>query len=119
MSSSHSIVTYTFELDVDGLPWGIHLMPGYESDASEAALHSPEYALPTDDDLEPTEAQALPAPDDLEEKEEVEEELPALAVSTPAIPDPASPSEEETVPFEEDEVAFTPLMTSNNVYFIA
>ncbi|GJT50308.1 putative ribonuclease H-like domain-containing protein [Tanacetum coccineum] len=62
--------------DVDGLPWGIHLMPGYESEASEAALQSPkhappspsyaidspEYASPSDDNLEPTKAQALPAP---------------------------------------------------------
>ncbi|GJZ91364.1 hypothetical protein Tco_0663291 [Tanacetum coccineum] len=99
MSSSHSTVTYTFESDVDGSSWGIHLMPGYESDASEAAVHSSEYAPPADDDLEPVEAQALPTPADLEddhkeEPSEEEEELPALSPSTPVIPDPASPSEE-------------------------
>ncbi|GJY85083.1 hypothetical protein Tco_0499109 [Tanacetum coccineum] len=31
-------------------------MPGYESDAFEAASHSLEYAPPADDDMEPTEA---------------------------------------------------------------
>ncbi|GJV98290.1 hypothetical protein Tco_1553542 [Tanacetum coccineum] len=61
MSSTHSTVTYTSKLDINGSPWGIHLMPGYESDASEAAPHSSEYDSPADDDLEPTEAHALPA----------------------------------------------------------
>ncbi|GJY75329.1 hypothetical protein Tco_1489395 [Tanacetum coccineum] len=64
-SLSHSIVTYTSKSDVDGSSWGIHLMPGYESDPSEAAPHSlehaplssahapdsSEYASPADDDL--------------------------------------------------------------------
>ncbi|GJV30755.1 hypothetical protein Tco_1391155, partial [Tanacetum coccineum] len=105
MSSSHSTVTYTSESDIDGLPWGIHLMLGYESAASEAALHSLEYAQPTDDNLEPAEAHTLPAPEEEPSKEE--EELPASAISAPAIPDITSPSE-ETEPFKEDEVAPTP-----------
>ncbi|GKE57475.1 hypothetical protein Tco_1496660, partial [Tanacetum coccineum] len=96
-------------------------MPGYESDASEAASHSLEYAPPADDDMEPTEAHALPAPvlpaplshdysadsepieddpqeagleDDPEEgpSEEEEGELPAPTASIPAI-----------APFKEDE----------------
>ncbi|GKG51533.1 hypothetical protein Tco_0541917 [Tanacetum coccineum] len=37
-------------------------MPGYESDASEVAPHSSEYAPSTDDNLEPAKAQALLAP---------------------------------------------------------
>ncbi|GKD40447.1 hypothetical protein Tco_1260654 [Tanacetum coccineum] len=61
MSSAHSTVTYTSESDINGLPWGIHLMPMYESDASETAPHSLEYTSPADDDLEPAEAHALPA----------------------------------------------------------
>nr|GEU70871.1 hypothetical protein [Tanacetum cinerariifolium] len=106
-------------------------MRGSDSEAFEAASHSPEYDPPADDDLEPADAEALsahvsPVPlsldysadseliehdpqeanleDDHEEypSEEEEEELPALAASTQAIPDPTSPSEEiET--FEEDE----------------
>ncbi|GKG57443.1 hypothetical protein Tco_0584869, partial [Tanacetum coccineum] len=87
------------------------------------ALHSLEYASPTNDDLEPAEAQALPTPvlpaplspdysvdsepieddpqeadseDDPEEESfKEEEELPALIASTPVIPDLALPSEEE------------------------
>ncbi|GJX98111.1 reverse transcriptase domain-containing protein [Tanacetum coccineum] len=76
MSSSHSTVTYTSESDVDGSPWGIHMMTGYEYKASKAAPRSPkhappspvyasdspEHAPPSDDNLEPTEDQALPAP---------------------------------------------------------
>ncbi|GKC21243.1 hypothetical protein Tco_1023393, partial [Tanacetum coccineum] len=138
MSSSHSAVTYTSESDVDGSQWGIQLMPGYDSDASEAAPHSLEYASPADDDLEPAEAQALPtrvlpaslspdysvdselieddpqeadSEDDPEEEPfKEEEELPAPIASTPVIPDLASPSEEEkeTRPFEEEEVTPTP-----------
>ncbi|GJS29046.1 hypothetical protein Tco_0489666 [Tanacetum coccineum] len=75
---------------------------GYESDASETAPKSPEHAplspehaSPTDDDLQP--AEALPAP---------EEELPTPAISTPALPDPVSPSD-ETEPFEEDDGSLT------------
>ncbi|GJR71693.1 hypothetical protein Tco_0084058 [Tanacetum coccineum] len=71
MSSAHSTVTYTSEIDSDRPPFSIDWVPvyGYESDASKAAPQSPvyaplspEYAPPTDDDLEPTEAQALLAP---------------------------------------------------------
>ncbi|GJR38701.1 hypothetical protein Tco_1214385 [Tanacetum coccineum] len=97
--------------------------------------------IKSDDDLEPAEAQALPAPvspaplspdysedsepieDDPQEAEEdpeeesfKEEELPALAASTPAIADPASPSE-EIEPFEEDEIAPTPPSpTSHHIF---
>ncbi|GKD38608.1 hypothetical protein Tco_1258815 [Tanacetum coccineum] len=74
MSSSHSTVTYTSESDSDVPPFGIDLVPEYESDPSEAS-HSPEhappsptcapnsleYAPPSNDDLEPTEVHALPA----------------------------------------------------------
>ncbi|GJY66766.1 hypothetical protein Tco_0469004 [Tanacetum coccineum] len=104
----------------------------------EHAPLSPAYALeyvaPADDDLEPAEAHASPAlvspaplspdysadselieddpqeakEDPEEEPSKEEEELPALAASTLAIADPASPSE-ETEPFEEDE---TPLPSS-------
>ncbi|GJR71699.1 putative reverse transcriptase domain-containing protein [Tanacetum coccineum] len=53
----------THDLELGAVP-----VYGYESGASEAAPQSPdhaplslEYAPPTDDDMEPTEAQALPA----------------------------------------------------------
>ncbi|GJY26057.1 putative reverse transcriptase domain-containing protein [Tanacetum coccineum] len=90
-SSAHSIVTYTSESDIDGSPWGIHLMPGSDSKAAEAAPHSLETTL-----------KRLTWRIISEEEEEEEEELPALATSTPAIPDPTSPSE-ETDSFKEDE----------------
>ncbi|GKF41953.1 hypothetical protein Tco_0125295, partial [Tanacetum coccineum] len=101
-SSAHSTVTYTSESDVDGSPWGIHLMLGptlkhlrmFHTPVSPDTL-SPDYS----NNSEPIE-------DDPQEAEE-EEELPAPATSILAIEDPASPSE-ETKPFEEDEVAPTP-----------
>ncbi|GKB75328.1 hypothetical protein Tco_0942223 [Tanacetum coccineum] len=95
-SSSHSIVTYTSESDIDGSPWGIHLMPRSDSKAAEAAPHSLETTL-----------KRLTWRIISEEEEEEEEELPALATSTPAIPDPTSPSE-ETDSFKEDKVTPTP-----------
>nr|GEU94208.1 reverse transcriptase domain-containing protein [Tanacetum cinerariifolium] len=123
MSSSYSTVTYTLESNIDGLSWGIHLIPGYESEPSKA-LHSfehpphspayapdaPEYALPLDDDLEPAEAPAdpedVPKEDPSEETNpKEEEELLAPFASTPAVPDLASSFEEETEAFKEDEVA--------------
>ncbi|GJX61016.1 hypothetical protein Tco_0293916 [Tanacetum coccineum] len=70
-SSSHTTVTYTsLSGNSDGPSWGIHLMPGSDSKALEAAPQSPdhapfspvhapeypEYATPSDDDLEPAEA---------------------------------------------------------------
>ncbi|GKE67938.1 hypothetical protein Tco_1522099 [Tanacetum coccineum] len=74
MSSSHSTVIYTSESDSDGPPFGIDLVPEYESDLSEAshspehappspacAPNSPEYAPPSNEDLELAEAHALPA----------------------------------------------------------
>nr|GFA21262.1 hypothetical protein [Tanacetum cinerariifolium] len=47
MSSSHSIVTYTSESNIDGSSRGIHLMPEADSEASEAAPHYPEQAPPS------------------------------------------------------------------------
>ncbi|GKF18975.1 hypothetical protein Tco_0063893 [Tanacetum coccineum] len=77
-SPSHATVTYTsMSSDNDVPSWGIPLMDAYESDpeAPEAAPQSPdqaplspahapvypEYHAPSDDDLEPAEAQPLPA----------------------------------------------------------
>ncbi|GJZ64237.1 hypothetical protein Tco_0620658 [Tanacetum coccineum] len=172
MSSSHSTVIYTSKSNVDGSPWGIHLMLGCESESSEAPLSleqapmslayapdSLEHAPPFDDDLELAEDQALHAPvlpaplspnfsadsepikddpqeanpEDVFNKDPSEENgpdkkplvqaspLPSsitarieawLATPTPPSPPPSplSPlsSEEETKPFEEDEVALTP-----------
>ncbi|GKB52978.1 hypothetical protein Tco_0903731 [Tanacetum coccineum] len=111
-------------------------MSGSNSEGFDAIPQSPKHApiSPADDDLEPAEAQELPTPvlpaplspdylansepieddppdaeEDPEEEpsKEEEKELPALAASTLAIADPASPSE-ETEPFEEDEVDHTP-----------
>nr|GFB76164.1 hypothetical protein [Tanacetum cinerariifolium] len=75
MSLSHSTVTYTLEIDIDGSPFGIDLVPKYESEPSEAPYspeHAPpslaydpdslKYVLPLDDNLEPAEAHALLAP---------------------------------------------------------
>ncbi|GJU30608.1 hypothetical protein Tco_1174197 [Tanacetum coccineum] len=128
-SSAYSTVTYTSDSDASGQSFSIPLVDvyGYESDASEAALQSPEhtplslayaseYTAPADDDLEPTEAQALPAPAK-EDPEEEEDDLPASAASTLARADPASPSE-ETGPFEEDEVAPIPPSPISTHYII-
>nr|GEY67854.1 hypothetical protein [Tanacetum cinerariifolium] len=73
MSLYHSTVTYTSESEIDGPPFGINLVPEYESEPLEAPdppEHTPpspayapdslKYAPPLDDDLEPAEAQALP-----------------------------------------------------------
>ncbi|GJY60120.1 putative reverse transcriptase domain-containing protein [Tanacetum coccineum] len=123
--------------------------------SSAHAPNSLEYAPPAEDDLKPVEAQALPTPvlpvtlsphyladselikddpqeanleDDPEEEpsnEEEGEELLDPAASILAIPDSASPSEEETEPFEEDEVAPTqpsptpptiPLLSQTRLY---
>ncbi|GKB10486.1 hypothetical protein Tco_0844409 [Tanacetum coccineum] len=98
-SSSHAIVTYTsMSSDDDVLSWGIPLMDAYESnpEAPEAAPQSldqaplspahapvyPEYLAPSDDDLEPAEAQSLPVsvslttllPNYLADSEPVEED---------------------------------------------
>nr|GEW96680.1 hypothetical protein [Tanacetum cinerariifolium] len=97
--------------------------------APPSPAHTPKYSPPADDDLELVEVQELPAPispaylssdysadselieDDPQEATDDpnEDKLLALAASTPAIADLASPSE-ETEPFEEDEV--TPTLLS-------
>nr|GEW19757.1 retrotransposon protein, putative, Ty1-copia subclass [Tanacetum cinerariifolium] len=77
-SSSHATVTYTSMSSDDDVPsWDIPLMDAYESnlEAPKAAPQSPdqaslfpthalvypEYLAPSDDDLDPSEAQPLPA----------------------------------------------------------
>ncbi|GKB87887.1 hypothetical protein Tco_0960159 [Tanacetum coccineum] len=98
-SSSHATVTYTSMSNDDDVPsWGIPLMDAYESEpeAPETVLqsldqaplspaHAPvylKYLAPSDDELEPAEAQTLPAsvsptalsPDYSMESESVEED---------------------------------------------
>ncbi|GKC10663.1 putative reverse transcriptase domain-containing protein [Tanacetum coccineum] len=140
LSSSHASVTYTsMSSDNDVPSWGIPLMDSYESDpeAHEAALqssdqtplspaHAPvylEYLAPSDDDLEPVEAQpllasALPTTLLLDysvntEPEEEVEELSTLTNSPPAKLYINLPSE-----VEEDELPSTPPSPTSYHYII-
>ncbi|GJV31509.1 hypothetical protein Tco_1391909 [Tanacetum coccineum] len=62
------------------------------------------YSEHIEDDLQEVDPEDVPEEDPFEDEDEEVKELLALAASTLVVPDPTLPSEEETEPFEEDEI---------------
>ncbi|GKC72694.1 hypothetical protein Tco_1118577 [Tanacetum coccineum] len=103
-SPSHATITYTSMSNDDDCPDQASLSPAH-------APVYPEYLAPSDDDLEPPEAQPLPASE--EPFEEEEEKLSAPADSLPAGLYIDLPSEAE-----EDEVSSTPPSPTSHHHII-
>nr|GEZ23452.1 hypothetical protein [Tanacetum cinerariifolium] len=114
MSSSHSTVTYTYESDINGSPWGIYLMIGGSGITSSCFTPplSPDYSTdsePIEDDPQEADHEDDPEEEPSEAKKVVEEELPASAVSTPAIPERGRPYSTIST------ITFTSTSTQDNI----